>query len=121
MIQELFEELKETIEKLHDREPAVFVGGAVCGIIDKSDDCLKVFLHSSRIDTKIAYLHQHKGVLPNVEISRIMENKDKQRGIYFRMLTHKEWKNPENYNLTYDVSNITNEKIANIVCEIMDN
>ena len=28
MIQELFQELKETIEKLHDREPAVFVGGS---------------------------------------------------------------------------------------------
>lgn len=35
MIQELFQELKEVIEKLHDREPAVFVGGAVCGILDK--------------------------------------------------------------------------------------
>ncbi len=50
-----------------------------------------------------------------------MENKDKQRDIYFRMLTHKEWKNPENYELTYDVSKITKETIANIVCEEMDN
>lgn len=121
MIQELFQELKETVEQLHGREPAVFVGGAVCGILDKTDDFMKVFLHSSRSDIKSAYINQHKGVFPNVEISRLMENKDKQRGIYFRMLTHKEWKNPENYNLTYDVSKITKEIIVNAVCEEMEN
>ena len=121
MIQELFQELKKTIEQLHDREPAVFVGGAVCGIMDKTDDFMKVFLHSSRNDIKSAYLNQYKGTLPNVEISSLMKNKDKQRGIYFRMLTHKEWKKPENYDLTYDVSKIAKETIVNAVCEGMDN
>lgn len=121
MIQELFQELKETIEKLHDREPAVFVGGAVCGIVDKTDDFMKIFLHSSRSDVKRTYLNQHKWAFPNVEISKLMEKKDKQRDIYFRMLTHKEWKNPENYDLAYDVSKMAKETIVNAVCEGMDN
>lgn len=121
MIQELFQELKETIEKLHDREPAVFVGGAVCGILDKTDDFMKVYLHSSRSDIKSVYLTQHKGAFPNVEISKLMEKKDKQRSIFFRMLTHKEWKNPENYDLAYDVSLINKEAIVNAVCEGMNN
>ena len=120
MIREMFQELKETVEMLYGREPAVFVGGAVCGILDKTDDFIKVFLHSSRSDTKSAYLNQHKGDFSNVEINRLMENKDKQRGIYFRMLTHKEWKNVENYDFTYDVSKITKETIVNAVCEKMD-
>ncbi len=121
LIRELFRELKETVAQLCAREPAVFVGGAVCGILDESDDFLKVFLHSSRSDIKSVYLHQCKGTFPNVEVGRIMTNKDKQRSIYFRMLTHKEWKNTENYDLTYDVSKITKETIVNTVCEEMDN
>ncbi len=62
MIWELFQELKETVKRLHGRESAVCVGGAVCGILDKTDEFMKVFLHSSRSDTKSAYLHQHKGL-----------------------------------------------------------
>lgn len=120
MIQELFQELKETVVQLHTKEPAVFVGGAVCGIMSNPDDFVKVFLRAGRTGDKYNYLQKGNIQYSNAEIRNIMAKKDKERSIYFRMLTQKEWDEPKNYDLVYDVSKVDRNIIYTNICQKMN-
>lgn len=120
MIQELFQELKETVVQLHTKEPAVFVGGAVCGIMSNPDDFVKVFLRAGRTGDKCNYLQKGNKQYSNAEIRNIMAKKDKERSIYFRMLTQREWDETKNYDLVYDVSKVNRNTIYTDICQKMN-
>jgi len=104
MVLELFSELKETIEQLQARGTAVFVGTGVCGFASKPDEFVKIFLCNSRAKENGVY-EQNASI------------KDKQRSIYFWMLTQKEWENPQNYDFVYDVAKINKDNLYQTVIQ----
>lgn len=117
MILELFKELKETIEYLHAREPAVFVGAGVCGLVSNTDDYVRVFLCSSRIEDKILHLQKGNAHYSIAELKNIIKKKDAQRSIYFRMLTQKEWDKTDNYDFVYDIAKVSRETMCKEICQ----
>lgn len=119
LIGELFQEIKETVIEICNKGPAVFVDGAIGGILDGSEDLIKVFICGNDKE-KEYYLHQCKVVSMQDDMQELMKGKDCQRSDYYRILTNKEWKNHCNYDLIYDVSKILKDDIIDQLNECME-
>lgn len=111
-LKELFLEIKDTVIDIHNRGPAVFVGGAVSGIVDDKDDFVKIFLFHG--NHKNESLHEPGGTK-----NAFMIRKNKQRSSYYHMMTNKEWINKDNYDYLFDLSKISQDRIQRLLNEKM--
>lgn len=118
-VYELFETLRQTIQKAERHGPAVFVGRCSTEILRERQNVLKVFIYSSDTDKRVERIVQTEHVTA-AEAKNLMQKKDKARRNYFRFWTQKEWSDCNNYDLKLNTSFLPPETCAKMLLHAME-
>ena len=113
--QELFDTEAEIIKKIVHEKPAVILGRCGHYILRDEPNHISIFLHA---DQKFRIKRIQKLYnLPNDEATKMVEKSDKERAVYCKTFTHKEWMNASNYDLSIDTSKVTLEQTVELVLQ----
>ena len=109
---ELFETEKKIIEHIAEKGSAVIIGRCGFHIFREYSNHVKIFLHSGH-DNRI----QRVSKLYNIQKDRaakMLDEKDKERSMYCKKFTGKDWTTATNYDISIDTGKIDIEKQLNL-------
>ncbi len=108
---------EKVIKKIASEGSCVIVGRASDYILRDNKNVIKVFIYAPkeyRIKNIMAMYHD-----TYEESQKNIEKSDKNRASYYKIISSKEWGNPENYDLCLN-SSIGKEKTAEIICDYIN-
>ena len=111
--EELFDVEAEVIKRIVATHSAVILGRCGFDVLKDHPNHVSVLLHADK-DFRI---HKMKGLynLSDTEATKLIEKGDRERSIYCRTFTGKDWLNARNYDLAVDTSKISFEKAVEII------
>ncbi len=112
----LFGVQKKVITELAEKHSCVIVGRCADYILDKKQDCLKVFIHAS-MDFRAKRIVDVYGEREETPKKRLAD-KDKRRKTYYRFYTDMEWGDVTNYDIALDSGKIGIERCAEIIASL---
>jgi len=89
-----------SIKKLADEGPCIFVGRCADYALADRSDVLSIFVHAD-LDLRIRRIAKHYELTDNKARDRIVRT-DKQRASYYNYYTSKKWSEAESYDLCID-------------------
>ena len=115
---ELFIKESELIKEVANENSCVIVGRCADFILKENKNVFKVFVYSNMEDkvkraTDIYGLDKNKA---EKEINRI----NKLRANHYKYYTEKDWNNPENYDICINSDSLGVEKVADLICEMIE-
>ena len=115
---ELFIKESELIKEVANENSCVIVGRCADFILKENKNIFKVFVYSNMEDkvkraTNIYGLDKNKA---EKEINRI----NKLRANHYKYYTEKDWNNPENYDICINSDSLGVEKVADLICEMIE-
>lgn len=91
-----------TIKKIADEMPAIFIGRCADDILRENDKLIKIFIYSNR-DFRIKTVCE-KYQVSEKEALEMMRRIDKSRSSYYEFFASKKWGDVQNYDLCIDAS-----------------
>lgn len=118
-INEIFYGLKETVKKIHENGPAVFIGRCSTEILRDYPDVIRIFVKCTERERRIRRVFEKEDVDTMQKARRLMDKKDQRRERYFKFWTKKNWKDEENYDQILDTAKSSIEECAELLIKKM--
>jgi cytidylate kinase len=115
---ELFKTETEIIRKMVKEHPAVIVGRCGFHIFREYTDCVKVFLHSGR-NFRIRRVSELYDV-PKETAAKMIDKNDRERALYCKTFTGKEWTDAKNYDISIDTGKIGLDKTVELILNYLE-
>lgn len=116
---QMFEAVRETICRLAEQRPAVFMGR--CADVVLKDVCasLNVFIYASDLEERISRISRDERLIgKNPEL--YIKKKDQQRREYYKMFAEKEWGRMENYDICLNTTSLGYEGCADVIVSMAE-
>ncbi len=97
----------------------VFVGRCSDYILRDRENCINIFLHAKTED-RIKRVIAEQGVTEQ-EAAKIISRADKKRRSYYNYYTNREWGNISNYDITLNLSKLTEQKAVDVIMNYISN
>jgi len=110
---DLFEKESEIIERIANRRPAVFIGRCGFYVLREYPGVVSIFLHADR-DFRSDRL-QKLFEIPKEDAERTIDKSDKERAVYCRTFTGKDFADARNYDLSIDTGKTGLEKSVDVI------
>ena len=107
---------EQVIRALYDKESCVIVGRQANSILHEHKNVINIFISADRED-RINRIIERDG-LSRTNAAKKMDKVDKQRKNYGKEFYHMEWRNCNNYDLSFNTSKISAENIADAVIDL---
>jgi CMP/dCMP kinase len=110
---ELFEAEAKIIENIAKRRSAVIIGRCGFHVFRKYPNHVSIFLHGDRVfrNHRIQKLYD----LSEEVAGKMIAQKDKERALYCKTITGKEWADARNYNISIDTSKVDVDKAVELI------
>ena len=106
--------VKETIRKLKENGPAIFIGRCATEILKTDSDVVRAYIYSSSEEKKISRIVE-KEQISGERAKKLMEKKDRSRRNYFHFFTEKDWKDRNNYDIELNTGMISADDCSDIL------
>lgn len=110
----------DTIRKLADEGPCVFIGRCADNALSDRGNVLNFFIHADE-ETRIkAIMERFPDVKSEDKARDIMNKKDKQRQSYYNYYSSKKWIHADTYDYTINSSILGIDGTVELICQIVD-
>ena len=116
--QELFDVETRIIQRIVEERPAVILGRCGFYVLRKQPKHVSVFLHADK-DFRIKRVQELHN-LSEEAATKMIEKSDKERAVYCKTFTGKEWANASNYDLSIDTSKIPLKKAVELILNYLE-
>ncbi len=109
---------EQVIKKIAESGSCVIVGRAADYVLRENKKLVRVFIYAPKEyrKTKVMEMYNDK----ESEAIKNIQNSDKARASYYKIISGQEWGKPENYDLCIN-SSVGVEHTANAICEYVKN
>lgn len=107
------EKAKEFIQSIANKESAVIVGRCADYFLKEYDNVISIFFYSD-IEQRVKWSIQEYSV-PIKQAKKIIEQKDKQRSLFYEFYTTQKWSDPKNYTLMINTSKMKTDEIVELL------
>jgi len=114
---ELFDAQAGVIEHIAKERSAVIMGRCGFHTLREHSNCVSIFLHADSA-FRSAQIQDQYGVSKEYADKMIVQS-DKERALYCKIFTSKEWANARNYNLSIDTGKIGIDKTVELILNYM--
>lgn len=104
---------KEFIQSIANQENAVIVGRCADYFLKDYDNVISIFFYSD-MEQRLKWSIQEYNV-PVKQAKKIIEQKDKQRSLFYEFYTNQKWSDPKNYTLMINTSKMTTDEIVELL------
>ncbi len=108
----------DIIREMAEQGNCVFVGRCSDYILRNNPKCVNIFLHGNEKD-RINRVVKEQNVSEN-EASKIVSRADKKRRSYYNYYTNREWGEVSNYDLTINLSSVSEDKAVDVVIGFLE-
>lgn len=115
---ELFETEQKIIEHIAVQGSAVIIGRCGFHIFREYSNHVKIFLHSGR-DNRIQRVSKLYKIQEEIT-SKMLDEKDRERAVYCKTFTGKEWISAKNYDLSIDTGKIGIDKAVKLILNYLE-
>lgn len=110
---ELFDAQAGVIEHIAKERSAVIMGRCGFHILREHSNCVSIFLHADSA-FRSAQIQDQYGV-PKDYADKMIAQSDKERALYCKTFTGKEWADARNYDLSIDTGKISIDKTVKLI------
>lgn len=108
----------DIIRQMSAEGNCVFVGRCSDYILRNNSKCINIFIRAD-INDRIARAMQESGA-DEQEAKKLVTRSDKKRRSYYNYYTNREWGDITNYDLSINLSKISEEKAVDMVVNLME-
>jgi cytidylate kinase len=114
---ELFAVEADIIKHIADEGPAVIIGRCGFHVLRDHPNLVSIFLHADKAfrTERIQQLHN----ISAENAGRMIDKNDKERAVYSKTFTDKEWADVRNYNLAVDTSKLGIDKTVELILDYL--
>ncbi len=107
------EKAEEFIQSIANQESAVIVGRCADYFLKDYDNVISIFFYSD-IEQRLKWsIEEYK--VPIKQAKKILQEKDKQRSLFYEFYTNQKWSDPKNYTLMINTSKMTTDEIVELL------
>jgi cytidylate kinase len=110
---ELFDAEAGVIEHIAKERSAVIMGRCGFHILREHSNCVSIFLHADNAFRSVRIQNQFD--VPKEYADKMITQSDKERALYCKTFTGKEWADTRNYDLSIDTSKIGIDKTVELI------
>jgi len=110
---ELFEAEADVIQHMAKEHSAVIIGRCGFHILREHQNLVRIFLHSDPKE-RIQRIHEQYQV-PEAVAEKMLIQSDKERTLYNKTYTGKEWTDAKNYDLSINTSKMDLDKVVELI------
>lgn len=114
---ELFDAQTEIIEHIAKERSAVIMGRCGFHILRENPNCNSIFLHADSAFRSEQIQKQYE--VPKEYADKMIAQSDKERALYCKTFTGKEWTDARNYDLTIDTGKLDVDKTVELILNYM--
>ena len=104
---------KEFIQSIANQENAVIVGRCADYFLKDYDNVISIFFYSDMEQRLKCSIQEYN--VPVKQAKKIIEQKDKQRSLFYEFYTNQKWSDPKNYTLMINTSKMTTDEIVELL------
>ncbi len=108
----------DIIREMAEHGNCVFVGRCSDYILRNNPKCVNIFLHGNEQD-RINRVVKEQNV-SEAEARKIVSRADKKRRSYYNYYTNREWGEVSNYDITINLSSVTEDKAVDLVIAFLE-
>ena len=110
---------KETVKRLAQEGPCIFVGRCADQILKDDNQLLRVYIYASDMEDRIKRIKKNKHISQREALDRIAY-KDRQRRDYYNFYTGHEWGKMENYDICLNTSVLSEEECVELLMKLAE-
>jgi len=110
--------LSEIIKRLADEGDCIIIGRGGQYILKERSDVFHILLVAHKED-RYKFMEKNYDLLPT-QAKNVVDTQEKRRATLFRRFGAEGYDNPDHYNLVLNMSKMSMEKAADIVCKMFD-
>lgn len=114
---ELFDAQTGVIERIAKERSAVIMGRCGFHILREHSNCVSIFLHADNAFRSAQVQGQYD--VPKDYADKLIAQSDKERAIYCKTFTNKDWADARNYDLSIDTGKIGIDKTVELILNYM--
>ena len=115
--EKMFHAQKETVKRLAQEGPCIFVGRCADQILKDDNQLLRVYIYASDMEDRIKRIKKNKHISQEEALDRIAY-KDRQRRDYYNFYTGHEWGKMENYDICLNTSVLSEEECVELLMKL---
>ena len=109
----------DTIRKLADEGPCVFIGRCADSALSDRGNVLNLFIHADE-DSRVKALIEHQPDLTEDKARDLIIKKDKQRQSYYNYYSSKKWGRADSYDFTIDSYVLGIDGTVDLIIQLVD-
>ena len=117
--EKMFHAQKETVKRLAQEGPCIFVGRCADQILKDDNQLLRVYIYASDMEDRIKRIKKNKHISQEEALDRIAY-KDRQRRDYYNFYTGHEWGKMENYDICLNTSVLSEEECVELLMKLAE-
>lgn len=117
--EKMFHAQKETVKRLAQEGPCIFVGRCADQILKDDNQLLRVYIYASDMEDRIKRIKKNKHISQREALDRIAY-KDRQRRDYYNFYTGHEWGKMENYDICLNTSVLSEEECVELLMKLAE-
>ncbi len=110
----------DTIKKLADEGPAVFIGRCADSALAERNDVINLFIHADEDYRIKEIMHRYPDITTEQKARDFMNKKDKQRASYYNYYSSKKWNEAQTYDATINTGLLGIEGSVKLICQMID-
>jgi CMP/dCMP kinase len=114
---ELYRSEAEVIKQIADKQPAVIIGRCGSHILRDYPNHIRIFLHAA-VPFRNERLHKLYN-LNHEEADRMIAQSDKERALYCKKFTGKDWSDANEYDISIDTSKIGVDRTVELILDYL--
>lgn len=114
----LFTKQAETIERIAQKQPAIFVGRCADYVLRHHPHLLSIFV-ADTLDSRVKRVMTRLELKTEQEALSEIEKADKQRREYYNFYTSRKWGEADNYDLCFRFSEVGTDYAVSMIVELM--
>ena len=110
----------DTIKKLADEGPAVFIGRCADNALSERDNVINIFIHAdedSRIDE---IMRRYPDINTRQKARDFMNKKDRQRQSYYNYYSSRKWGRADTYDFSINSALLGIDGAVNLICILVN-
>ena len=115
----LFKIQSDVIKKIAEKESCIFVGRCADYILRAHENLLSIFV-SANLNDRINIISKNNNISAS-EAQNLIAQTDKKRAEYYNYFSNKTWGMATFYDLCFNASVVSIEKMATFICEQINN
>ncbi len=115
---QIYQRASDLIQKISEMESAVIIGRCADYILKENKNCIRIFFYcdpNQRIDHAIDAYN-----VPAKKAKKFVQAQDAKRAGFYEYYTNQVWKNPSNYDLMINTSQMSEDDIITMIASLFD-